>query len=256
MESSPAPWIQALRHSHDKLRAVTESLGADELTRPSQAKEWTIAQVLSHLGSGAEIFGLWLDAGLAGEDPPGNDKFAPIWDEWNAKSPQQAAHDALRADGGLVERIESLDDDQLANLRLAMFGMDLDAPGLLRMRLSEHALHTWDVAAAVDPAQRVQQDAVDLLIDTLGQLVAWTGKPAGEGGEIRVATTGPERQFVLRTGEPMSLAPADDAGAADLRLPAEALIRLVYGRLDPAHTPQVEPADADLDTLRKSFPGM
>ncbi len=46
-------------------------------------------------------------------------------------------------------------------------------------------------------------------------------------------------------------------GAPDttrLHLPAEALIRLVYGRLDPEHTPAIE-GDADLDALRRTFPG-
>jgi hypothetical protein len=40
----------------------------------------------------------------------------------------------------------------------------------------------------------------------------------------------------------------------DLVLPAEALIRLVYGRLDPEHTPPVG-GTADLDELRRVFPG-
>jgi hypothetical protein len=35
----------------------------------------------------------------------------------------------------------------------------------------------------------------------------------------------------------------------------EAFIRLVYGRLDPAHSPRVEAAGADLDELRQIFPG-
>ena len=43
---------------------------------------------------------------------------------------------------------------------------------------------------------------------------------------------------------------------AELRLPAEALIRLVYGRLDPAHTPPVETRGVDLDELRPIFPGL
>ena len=41
----------------------------------------------------------------------------------------------------------------------------------------------------------------------------------------------------------------------ELALPAEAFIRLVYGRLDPAHTPPVETRRADLDGLRQVFPG-
>ncbi len=39
-------------------------------------------------------------------------------------------------------------------------------------------------------------------------------------------------------------------------MPAEALLRLSYGRLDPEHTPADVAADpADLDRLRKVFPG-
>ena len=60
MEASPGPWISALRHSHDRLRASVEPLGPDQLTQRSYPSEWTIAQVLSHLGSQAEIFGLIL----------------------------------------------------------------------------------------------------------------------------------------------------------------------------------------------------
>ena len=71
MEASPDPWISALRHSHDRLRASVEPLGPDQLAQRSYPSEWTIAQVLSHLGSQAEIFGLMLEAGLAGQEPPG-----------------------------------------------------------------------------------------------------------------------------------------------------------------------------------------
>jgi hypothetical protein len=39
-------------------------------------------------------------------------------------------------------------------------------------------------------------------------------------------------------------------------MPAEALLRLSYGRLDAAHTPaDVEADPADLDRLRAVFPG-
>jgi hypothetical protein len=42
-----------------------------------------------------------------------------------------------------------------------------------------------------------------------------------------------------------------------LRLPAEAFVRLVYGRLDPDHTPPAVQADPDLlDKLRSTFPGV
>jgi uncharacterized protein (TIGR03083 family) len=256
METSPGPWIGALRHSHDRLQALAGPLDATQLEQLSYASEWSIAQVLSHLGSQAEIFGLFLAAGLTGQDPPGREEFVPIWEAWNAKSPQAQASDALRADQATLEQFESLDDEQRERLRLQMFGMDLDITGLASMRLSEHAVHTWDVAVALDPAATIEPDAVALLIDMLSQFAGRSAKPDGQQRRVRVVTTDPERSFVLETGTAITLAESDgDEGLPELRLPAEALLRLLYGRLDDAHTPPVEAKGVDLDELRALFPG-
>jgi len=260
METNPAPWISALRHSHDRLRAAVEPLDPGQLEQLSYASEWSIAQVLSHLGSQAEIFGLFLDAGLNGQDPPGPEVFAPIWDVWNAKTPRAQASDALRADQATLERFESLDAGEQARLHLHMFGMELGTAGLARMRLGEHALHTWDVAVALDPAATVAPDAVALLVDTLDQLVGRTAKPDGKQRKIRVSTSEPDRQFTLETGEAVTLVASDDEavpelGRSELRLPAEAFVRLIYGRMDPAYTPPAESAGVELDELRQIFPG-
>src|SRR5215472_422633 len=243
MEISPGPWLDALRRSHERLRAVAGPLDADQLRRQSYAADWSIAQVLSHIGSQAEIFGLFLDAGLSGQDPPGPEVFGPIWETWNVKGAQDQAADALRADETVTERFESIDDEQRKRFALKLFGMDFDATGLARMRLGEHAVHTWDIA-------------VDLLIDTLGQLVARAGKPGGAQRRLHVSTSSPVRHFTLETGATVTLtASGYSEGLPELALPAEAFIRLVYGRLDPAHTPPVETRRADLDELRQVFPG-
>ena len=256
METSPDPWIGALRHSHDRLQALVGPLDLSQLEQRSYASEWSVAQVLSHLGSGAEIFGLFLAAGLAGQDPPGREAFVPIWNVWNAKDPQAQAADGLRADEATLERFESLDPEQKAGLRLHLFGMDMDVTGVARMRVSEHAVHTWDVAVALDPSAKVAPDAVGLLIDTIGQLAARSAKPDGKQRRLLVSTTDPERHFVLETGDAVSLTESEgEDGLPELRLPAEAFLRLVYGRLGPHHTPPVEADGVDLDELRQLFPG-
>jgi len=259
VETNPTPWINALRHSHHTLRTAVEPLGADQLQRRSYASDWSIAQVLSHLGSQAEIFSMFLDAGLSGQDPPDRDAFPAIWEAWNSRSPQDQVTDALHADNAVTERFESLDAGQRQRLRLKLFGMDLDATGLARMRLGEHAIHTWDVAVALDPAATVAPDAVDLLVDTLGQLAVRTAKPGGNQRRLHVLTSSPERHFTLDVAETVTLTASEgdggDEGLPELRLPAEALVRLVYGRLDPAHTPPVETRQVDLDELRQLFPG-
>jgi hypothetical protein len=71
-----------------------------------------------------------------------------------------------------------------------------------------------------------------------------------------VSTTEPERDLTLEIGDTVSLVPsAPDQSPPDLVLPAEAFVRLVYGRLDPAHTPPLETRGIDLDELRRVFPG-
>jgi uncharacterized protein (TIGR03083 family) len=256
METSPEPWIGALQHSHDRLQALVEPLDLASLEQRSYASEWSIAQVLSHLGSGAEIFGLFLESGLTGQDPPGRDAFVPVWNIWNAKDPQAQAADGLRADQATLDQFESLDPEQKAGLRLHMFGMEVDLTGMARMRLSEHAIHTWDVAVALDPSATVAPEAVGLLIDTVGQLAARSAKPDGKQRRLGVSTSDPERHFVLETGDAVSLTESDgEEGLPELRLPAEAFVRLVYGRLGPHHTPPVEADRVDLEELRQLFPG-
>ena len=71
-----------------------------------------------------------------------------------------------------------------------------------------------------------------------------------------IHTVDPGRDFTLSLGtEAVALTPSEHTVAPDLELPAEALIRLVYGRLDPAHTPSVA-APAELDVLRRVFTGL
>jgi uncharacterized protein (TIGR03083 family) len=256
--ADPGPWLRAVRRSHDRLAGLVSGLDAAGVRRQSYAKDWTIAQVLSHLGSQAEIFGLFLDAGLTGSEPPAQAAFGPIWDTWNARTPQSQTLDSVTANEALVARLESLSADELTGFRLALFGMDLDAAGLLRMRLSEHALHTWDVAVALDPAARVAQDAVELLIGGLGEMAARAGRPSPSPAVIAVTTTGPAREFTLDTGG-VRMVPRDGgaAASASLDLTAEALVRLVYGRLDE---PQLAPGEAragnaGLADLEAVFPG-
>jgi uncharacterized protein (TIGR03083 family) len=254
-------WVAALRDSHDRLIATVDKLTPEQLSGPSDCSEWTIAQVLSHLGSGAEIFNLMVDAGLGDGQAPGNETFPPIWDTWNAKGPKQQTDDFKTADADLIEKFEALSDKQIADFKISMFGMDLDAAGLLAMRLSEHALHSWDVTVVVDSGARVSEAATGLLIDGLESRVARAGKPVGGPIRVHIETSSPDRTFMLTVDETVSLVPGaeeEDGGAetANLQIPAEALLRLVAGRMDPDHTPAEVKADGvSLDSLRAVFPG-
>lgn len=258
---SVADVLAALQRSHDRLAAALASLDDDRVAGPSYADEWSIAQVASHLGSGAEVFGLFLVAGLQQAPTPGVDRFQPIWDRWNAKPPAAQARDAIDTDAAFLARLDALTDDQRERWRLDLFGTEQTLAGLLRMRLAEHALHTWDIAVALDPTATVPEDATALLIDNLAPLVERVARPDPQPATLDVHTSAPDRRLRLEvTAEGARLTPADldqPAGSLVLRLPGEAFVRLVYGRLDPDHTPPtVQAAGIDLDALRRTFPGL
>jgi uncharacterized protein (TIGR03083 family) len=257
LASDPRSWIAALRGSQARLRVLVGSLAPDDLVTASYADEWTVAQVLSHLGSQAEIFQMFLDAALSGRPAPGNEAFPPVWDAWNQRPPDAQARDCLEFNDAFITRIDALSDDSL-RIPVTVFGMDVAVGDLARMRVSEHALHSWDIAVVFNPTAQVAPDAVTLMIDTLTQLVAWAGKPRGQAFTLRLRTSAPQRDFALAVHERVELQPfSGQAVTGSLDLTAEALLRLVYGRLDAASAPPVE-LDADdvtLDDLRQVFAG-
>jgi uncharacterized protein (TIGR03083 family) len=249
--------VAALRASHDRLRALAGPFGSDDVRRHAYPSEWSIAQVLSHLGSGAQIMSLIVEAGVAGAESPAREAYQAIWDEWNAKDADAQAADGLAADGELVARIESLRGPEHAGTRFQIWVGEVDLAGLAASRLFEHALHSWDVAVALDPDARVFPDAVELIVDGgLGLLVGFAAKAGGRTDRIHIVTTDPDREFALTLGERSTLDTWDGGEASGtVRLPAEALVRLFYGRLDADHTPAVEADGITLDELRAVFPG-
>jgi uncharacterized protein (TIGR03083 family) len=258
-EPSTADVLEVLRASHERLSAAFAELGDERTTLQSYDDDWSLAQVASHLGSGTEIFRHYLDAGAKGEPPPGGEINQPIWDAWNAKSPTDQVHDSLEVNASFLDAVDALSDAERESWQLEVFGTQQDLASFLRMRLSEHTLHTWDVTVALDPASTLPEDGAALVADSIGMVVGWAGKPSDEPASVEVRTTSPERAYHLDLGPSgASLSPSlDDTSAAQLSLPTEAFVRLVYGRLDPDHTPAaVTATGVDLDALRKVFPGL
>ena len=271
MEADPAAWISELRGSHERLAELVGKLDSEDLRRPSYDDDWTVAQVLSHIGSGAEISELRLAAAANGSAPPAREDFPKIWRRWDSLSPEAVAAAVVDADRSCVRRFERLDERTGRDLRIPfMPGLDLDILGAVGMRLNEHALHSWDVAVTFDPAARVAPGPVALLLDLLVERLDWlvariVPREASDavaaklgGREILVRTTDPERWLAIALGgDSTRLLAGDPDGDPRLVVPAEAFLRLFSGRLDPDHTPdgvQVTPP-LTLADLRTLFPG-
>ncbi len=257
MPTDPRALIGVLRNSHERLAGLVRPLTPDQLRAQSYDTDWTIAQVLSHLGSGAEIATLSLAAALGGRDQLDQGAFPAIWDTWNNRTPELQAADCLIWDGEHVSRLEQLTGAELDSIGLDFFGRQLDAAGLIRLRLSEHAIHVWDVAVSIDPGATVADDAIAPAMEQIAQLLPFVAKPAGDSFRVRLRTTAPDGDYLLEVGESVTWSDWAEGSDTDgeIRLPAEALLRLFYGRLDPEHTPEYSATGIDLDRLRAVFPG-
>lgn len=253
--------IEALAAEHDKLTNAVRELSSEQLAAPSAAAEWSVAQVLSHVGSGAEITLAGLQTAL-GQRPAPDDGFnRAVWDRWDAMSPEEQRAGALEHDAELVAALTALDATQRRTLELQVgFGPGpLTVAEFTGVRLHEAAQHGWDVRAAADPAAELDaasaQVLADLFCDGLGFLLGFIGKPESitEPTRLEIAGSG----YALSITDTVTMVTPVNEPTATFSGPLEAAIRLIAGRLGPAYTP----ADLEvtgnitLEELRTVFPG-
>ena len=262
MTSRAAQIISAMRRGHDDFVGRLAALGPDDIARTSGAKEWTVAQAVSHLGSGAVISKATLDGALDGRGNQGMDFNKTVWARWDGLAPAEQVAEFPKVNEDLVSALEALDDKALEELRVDMgfLPQPLEVAGFAGMRLNEFSLHAWDVAVAFDPAATVDAEAAALLVDSFAPLLRFAGKADQIDGTVTilVRATDTGREFGLVIADVVSI--TDDVPAdadAQLTAPTEYLIRLFAGRHDAANTPdsvQVT-GSVTLDDLRRVFPG-
>lgn len=259
MGKSAREEVAALRRAHDETAELVESLGEDQLRARSGSAEWSVAQVLSHLGSASEIALATLKAGKG--DPQSNPR---VWDRWNAMSSAEQAAGFVSWEGRLVESLEALSDEDLTSRKidLGFLPAPVDIAFFVGMRLSEVALHRWDIDVAFDPAARLVPYLVPFVLARLPMFAGYFAKPIGRTVTVAIETTDPSRSYLLQLDEDATSLHVTEAGAVDaeatLRIPSERFVRLTAGRMSPQHTPVAITIDGqiNLDDLRKLFPGI
>ncbi|MEV1026795.1 maleylpyruvate isomerase family mycothiol-dependent enzyme [Streptomyces sp. NPDC050264] len=257
---SPHVWLDSLHDSSQRLARAVGSLTEGDVNRPSKADGWSIAQVLSHLGSAAEISTGLLERGIAGDRTgPVRQDLEPVWERWNALPPL-AQRDAWQtADVRHLHLLDSLTPPQQQSVRVPYCAGLLTLADYAGYRLSEHSVHAWDIEAALDPRATIPAAEVELLWKRL-DLVATRFRDAGTLGRLAPAQltldlTDPVRTMLLDLGAELHLYPCEPAEPAGTVVgTAEAVLRLVYGRLQAADSVQVSGA-VTLADLRSLFPG-
>ena len=248
--------ITALRAEHDVLAGLVRTFTDEQLALTSGAAEWTVAQVLSHLGSGAEI-GHAPIALAAGETVVAEDN-QTIWARWDASAPRAQAEGFLEHNGRWLDVVEALTPEQRSSLTVDLGFLPEPVPLLtaLGMRLNEVANHSWDVRVAFDPHAGVHADSaavlVDLLAGPLGFLLGFFAKPTELAAPASVAIPGGG----LVIDDAVTVTDRLESPSATFNGPQEALVRLINGRLKAPHDNGVTvEGTVTLDDLRRVLPG-
>jgi uncharacterized protein (TIGR03083 family) len=248
--------IAALRSEHDVLAGLVRTLTDEQLATTSGAAEWTVAQAVSHLGSGAEI-GRAPIARAAGETVAAEDNPA-IWARWDASAPRAQAEGFLEHNGRWLDTVEALTPEQRSSLTVDLGFLPEPVPLLtaVGLRLNEVANHSWDVRVAFDPAAGVADGSaavlVDLLAGPVGFMLSFLAKPAELANPASVAIPG----GALVIDDAVTVVDHLEAPSATFHGPAEAFVRLVNGRLKAPYDKGVTvEGGITLDDLRRVFPG-
>jgi uncharacterized protein (TIGR03083 family) len=237
--------LAAIRAEHDVLVALIPEL---DLSAPSGASDWTVAQVVSHLGSGAEI-GLAPIATAAGATVSAPDNQA-VWARWDSSTPVEQAAGYVEHAGRWLSTASEVSPD--ATVDLGFLPEPVPLIVALAMRLNEVANHGWDVRVAMDPNAEVMDESAAVLLELfagpLSFLLGFAAKPDQVSEPVRLEVPG--GGVVVDSG--VSVVPSLSDATATLSGPAGAPIRLLSGRLRDGATVS---GNVSLDDLRRVFPG-
>lgn len=260
MTTRATVWIDALRSSSQQLRTAVTDLPPEMLGDRRSPTGWSVAQVLSHLGSAAEICTALVQRGIDGDTVgPGPDDTQPVWRRFDAMPPAAQREAWLAADARHLDLSDSLDAAQRDTVRIPYVSGLLDVAGYAGYRLSEQSIHGWDVAVALDPAAGVPAPEAELLRERI-DLVATRFRDADTlrrlgPAQLAVELTEPTLRYSLILDTELHVDPAEAADpTSTVSGGAEAVLRLVYGRARSVDDVSVT-GKATLDDLRALFPG-
>jgi uncharacterized protein (TIGR03083 family) len=251
--------IDAHRRTFGGTAQLVAALSDEQLTHQSGASDWAVSQVLSHIGSGAEIHLDTLKLAQAGHERP-SDQNEGIWARWNAMSPREQADAFVRHGKALVDWVADLDATEREDLRVVLAYLPEPAPLALYMglRLNEDALHGWDVAVAYDDKAEIAADAAEVLLELyrgpMSFMLGFTGKPAALGRSAHLAVRTPEASLGLELAERAALTDPPSSPDGELTLPLGAFLRLLAGRHRDLPDDAVSGAVSAAE-LKQVFPG-
>ena len=232
---------------------------------PTACAGWAARDVVAHVAQALAFFNAATHAALDGQPPPPSDpaQMQAAAAQLLAQPRESVLHALAERNEGYCEYLDSLDVAALPTPVDLSF-MVLPVWQLALVRMNEVVLHRWDIRSVQQPDVPVDSEGVPLALEmSLGgaQIMATHGEKTNGTWQLDVTGPGGGSVVVRVQGDQVS-AQRGTAPEADVRLtlPAEALLRLLWGRLDLATALDSGRARLDGDrgkalALQRLFPG-
>jgi uncharacterized protein (TIGR03083 family) len=208
---------------------------------PSACRGWAVRDVAAHLAQGAERAPIVVRHALAGTAPPdlSPEDRATRFRVMRVLSGPELAERFPRDIDAVFTLLEGADEAALSKVVTVPAGPHTLGQ-FATQRLSEAALHHWDVRAPRDSGAGLRPDAAALLLDyLLGRMARMVDHERARGLELTYGCElegpgGGPVTLTVRDGTATANRGAPAAASATISLPVETWVRLVWGRLDLA----------------------
>ena len=170
--------IRLVGSESQELLAYLRTLGSEQWAAQSACSQWQVADVVAHLARGAAAYNAWIQRALQGNsDPPPGRSFNTNQEEASRGIAERTK--ANRVDMGdkvleglqaECEKLQTLVGDLPTQaLALAAFHPTgvITVRGLVRFRLAEIALHSWDIKWGLEASAGLSSECVWPLVEWL-----------------------------------------------------------------------------------------
>lgn len=229
----------------DRLLTYLENLPEEDWKTPSACEGWTVRQVVNHLGTGVAFFKPMIASVIEGKEIP---PFSPearqaTADKFEAYSNQEIIKELGTENQAMAGYFAKATAEQL-NTLIPLFGGQMPLVFLSGLRLTEAAIHSWDIYSAENPDATLDAASAKLLLPNIFRMMPRFMRQteiAELNAKYRFNLSDSHFspvvvEFVAGEATPRITTGAEAEGAAAgalvVNMTEEQFLRLVWGRLD------------------------
>jgi len=231
---------ESLRSEYERLSSHLGSLSDREISAPSACAGWSIADVTAHLAWNARLYVRSLTFALSGEipqTPKTKEDSQPI----TANFVRDRAIELRRKLGrGLLESFTEHNERFITMLKGVnpAFRDQLTIPFINRLiplrqlvglRISEVALHSWDIRSPNDPGAELEEEAAIACIELRRETIERLLQP-GWDVRVRIAPEGADGFDIVAHGGVPTTEPIFGKASATLNATPSTMALLLSGR--------------------------